>query len=123
MIEDHKIWNPPKVFISYSHDSPEHAQRVLVLSDRLRQDGIDSHIDQYEVSSSEGWPRWMLKRVKWANFVLVVCTATYNQRFTGEAPVGQGKGVKWEGAILTQELYDAEAQSTKFIPALTHEHK
>ena len=75
-----------------------------MLSDRLRQDGIDSHIDQYEVSPPEGWPRWMLKRVKWADLVLVVCTATYNQRLTGEAPVGQGKGVKWEGAILTQEL-------------------
>jgi len=107
-----------KVFISYSHDSPEHAERVLGLSDRLRQDGIDSHIDQYEVSPPEGWPRWMLKRVKWADFVLVACTATYNQRFTGEAPAGEGKGVKWEGAILTQELYDAEAQNTKFIPVV-----
>jgi hypothetical protein len=26
--------------------------------------------------------------------------------------------VKWEGAILTQELYDAEAQNTRFIPVL-----
>ena len=42
----------PKVFISYSHDSPEHAELVLALSDRLRQDGIDSHIDQYEMSTS-----------------------------------------------------------------------
>jgi formylglycine-generating enzyme required for sulfatase activity len=60
----------------------------------------------------------MLKMVKWASFVLVVCTATYNQRFTGEAPAGQGKGVKWEGAILTQELYDAEARNTRFIPVV-----
>ena len=66
----------PKVFISYSHDSPEHAGRVLELSDRLRQDGIDSHIDQYEVSPPEGWPRWMVNKVEWADFVLVVCTET-----------------------------------------------
>jgi hypothetical protein len=26
---------PPKVFISYSHDSTEHAERVLELSNRL----------------------------------------------------------------------------------------
>jgi hypothetical protein len=82
---------PKKVFISYSHDSPEHARRVLALSDRLREDGVDSHIDQYDVSPPEGWPRWMLKRVKWADFVLVVCTVTYNQRFTGEAPTGQAR--------------------------------
>jgi hypothetical protein len=108
----------PKVFISYSHDSPEHAGRVLGLSDRLRQDGIDCHIDQYEVSPPEGWPRWMVNKVEWADFVLVVCTETYQQRFKGKAPAGQGKGVKWEGSILTQELYDAEAQNTRFIPVV-----
>jgi hypothetical protein len=28
------------VFISYSHDSVEHRERVLALSERLRKDGI-----------------------------------------------------------------------------------
>ena len=32
----------PQVFISYSHDSPEHQRRVLELSERLRADGIDA---------------------------------------------------------------------------------
>jgi tetratricopeptide (TPR) repeat protein len=113
-----KRMEPLKVFISYSHDSPEHLERVLTLSDRLRQDGIDSHIDRYEVSPPEGWPRWMVNKVEWADFVLVVCTETYHQRFKGRAPIGQGKSVKWEGAILTQELYDAEAQNTRFVPIL-----
>lgn len=39
---------PPKVFISYSHDSPAHKGSVRRLSDRLRREGIDSVIDQYE---------------------------------------------------------------------------
>ena len=30
--------NSPKVFISYSHDSSEHKDQVLELSDRLRDD-------------------------------------------------------------------------------------
>ena len=72
---------------------------------------MDCHIDQYEVSPAEGWPRWMVNKVEWADFVLVICTETYHQRFKGKAPVGQGKGVKWEGAILTQELYDAASCS------------
>jgi hypothetical protein len=37
--------DPPKVLISCSHDSPEHRDRVLVLSKRLRKDGIDCTID------------------------------------------------------------------------------
>jgi hypothetical protein len=49
----------PKVFISYSHDSPEHAQCVLDLSNRLREWGVDCIIDQYEPFPPEGWPHWM----------------------------------------------------------------
>lgn len=107
---------PPKVFISYSHDSPEHSERVLALSDRLREDGIDCHIDQYEVFPPEGWPLWMENRIEWADFVLVVCTETYNLRFRGKAPSGEGKGVTWERAILTNKLYEAKAYNTRFIP-------
>src|ERR1017187_7998028 len=39
---------PPRVFISYSHDTPAHESTVLALSDRLRSDGIDTILDQYE---------------------------------------------------------------------------
>lgn len=66
----------PRVFISYSHDSPAHRDRVLMLADRLRTDGIDCDLDRYETSPAEGWPRWMAGRIAWADFVLVICTAT-----------------------------------------------
>jgi SEFIR domain len=46
--------DPPKVLISYSHDSPEHKDRVLVLSNRLRGEGIDCTIDQYLLVPPEG---------------------------------------------------------------------
>ena len=42
---------PLKVFISYSHDSDEHSERVLRLSDHLRGDGIDCNIDQSRLRS------------------------------------------------------------------------
>lgn len=106
----------PKVFISYSHDLQEHKDRVLHLSDRLRADGIDCNIDQYETSPPEGWPRWMVNKIEEADFVLVVCTETYERRFKGKEEAGKGLGVKWEGAVITQELYEAEAKNTNFIP-------
>ncbi|MDJ0799091.1 MAG: TIR domain-containing protein [Calothrix sp. MO_167.B12] len=109
---------PPKVFISYSHDSQEHKDRVLNLADRLRSDGIDCKIDQYEESPAQGWPRWMLNQLEWADFVLVVGTQLYNRRFRGEEEPGRGKGVTWEGAVISQELYDAQVNSTKFIPVI-----
>jgi YD repeat-containing protein len=108
----------PRVFISYSHDSLEHLDRVLVLSDRLRVDGIDCNIDQYEESPPEGWPRWMINQIADAKFVLVVCTENYERRFRGKEEEGKGRGVRWEGAIITQEIYEAEAKNTVFIPVL-----
>jgi formylglycine-generating enzyme required for sulfatase activity len=108
----------PKVFISYSHDSQEHLDRVLTLSDRLRGDGIDCHIDQYEVSPPEGWPNWMVNQIEDADFVLVVCTEPYERRFRGKEEPGKGLGARWEGAIITQEIYDDAARNTTFIPVL-----
>ena len=54
----------PTVFISYSHDSPEHEDRVLELSDRLREEGIAANIDQYQTAPPEGWQLWMEKEIK-----------------------------------------------------------
>jgi nitrogen fixation protein len=107
-----------RVFISYSHDSPEHMDRVLMLADRLRGDGIDCIIDQYEISPREGWPRWTMSQIEEARFVLVICTEIYNRRVKGKEETGKGLGAKWEGAIISQELYDSEANNDKFIPVL-----
>src|ERR1041385_1390041 len=92
----------PRVFISYSHDSAEHLARVRQLADRLRSDGVDCHIDQYEMSPREGWPTWMSSHIHDSSFVLVVATEPYFRRVTGKESLGIGKGAKWEGAIISQ---------------------
>ncbi len=51
---DPTMSSPPRVFISYSHDSEEQSARVLALAEQLRRDGIDARIDQFEASPSEG---------------------------------------------------------------------
>ncbi|HXX21851.1 MAG TPA: tetratricopeptide repeat protein [Terriglobia bacterium] len=107
-----------RVLISYSHDSAEHLDRVWGLCERLRNDGIDCRIDQHEVSPPEGWPRWCRNQVQESQFVLVVCTEKYKERYEGKAPAGEGKGAKWEGFIITLELYEAEGKNTKFIPVV-----
>ena len=55
---------PPRVFISYSHDSDEHAARVLDLANALRRDGIDVILDRYlHRGPEEGWPLWMDRNI------------------------------------------------------------
>jgi hypothetical protein len=110
--------NNIRVFISYSHDSQEHMDRVLALSDHLRSDGINCIIDQYETSPPEGWARWCDRQIEDAEFVLVVFTGTYEQRFRGTDLTEKGKGVKWEGLIITSQLYNSQGRNRKFIPIL-----
>jgi hypothetical protein len=114
--------NSPKVFISYSHDSETHKDRVFELSERLISDGVDSQIDQYEISPLGGWPRWTRNHIKDSDYVLVVCTEKYERRYEGTEDAGTGAGAKWEGAIITQQLYESEGGAHKFIPvAFTRE--
>ena len=109
---------PPRVFVSYSHDSASHQQRVLALADRLRADGIDAGIDRYHSAPPEGWPLWCERQIEAADFVLMVCTEGYHRRVSGEEAPGQGLGVVWEARIIRQLLYDSGAASGKFIPVL-----
>ncbi len=82
---------PPRVFISYSHDSPEHCARVLGLAQRLRDEGVDAAIDQYILGAPKpGWQRWTLDQLDWADSVLVVCTETYYRRFRGHEESDKG---------------------------------
>lgn len=105
-----------KVFISYAHESAELADEVLGLANYLRSKGIDAEIDQYEEAPPEGWPKWMMRQVQQAEFVLVVCSKLYSDRAndfsTGEA----GLGVKWETNLILQQLYGMSTGNTKFIP-------
>jgi hypothetical protein len=73
---------PPILFISYSHDSEQHREKVLALSERLRDDGFETRLDQYvNGTPQEKWPRWMMDRLDEATHVLVICTQTYYRRF------------------------------------------
>ncbi len=108
----------PRVFISYSHDSDLHAQRVLALADGLRDEGIDVRLDQYVAHPPEGWPQWAEQQLFQADFVLLVCTSTYRRRFDREETPGEGKGAVWEAMIARQLIYEADALNFRLIPVL-----
>lgn len=109
----------PKVFISYSWDSSEHIERILKLADRLRKEGVDCDIDQYshQTQLPEGWYQWMINRIQEVEFVLLICTQNYYDRFRGKGNNDVGRGVKWEGTIIIQDLY-TKTLNEKYIPVL-----
>jgi hypothetical protein len=107
---------PAKVFISYSHDSPEHTQAVLRLANRLRESGIDAVLDQYELPGGPdiGWPRWVETQIQSADAVLLVCSQGFERSVSEES----GRGVRWEGSLIFQELYSDPIAATRFIPVV-----
>ncbi|NDP48426.1 MAG: hypothetical protein GZ085_08575 [Sulfuriferula multivorans] len=58
------------------------------------------------------------KQIEQADYVLIVCSQLYLQRFRREDTEG-GRGVAFEGSIITQTLYDHYCCNTKFIPVVS----
>jgi hypothetical protein len=107
---------PKKVFISYTHENVDHNTRVRQLAARLHEEGFEVEIDVFRKDQADAWEFWMRRGIKRADFVLVVCTETYRKRFEHEEEHGKGAGAKWEGAIISQALYEAESRNRKFVP-------
>lgn len=111
---------PPRVFVSYSDDSAAHARRVLELAQWLRSHGVDAQIDQFEESPEEGWPRWIYRQIREAEFVLIIATPEYLRRCESDEPRvdATGSATKFGSHLTLQELHEAGGRNRKFVPVL-----
>ena len=103
------------VFISYSHDSDEHAERVRGLCASLSRDGCDCRLDVYK-DTDEDWPIWMTRQLLETGFVLCVVTETYARRFQDRELPDQGKGVGWEAGLIRRLLYQKKLHNNRIFP-------
>ena len=102
----------PKVFISYSHDSPEHKQWVLELSEKLRHKGVDAILDQWDLNPGDDRTSFMERGVKDSDRVLVICTDSYVRKANDR----EG-GVGYEQLIVTAQVAQ-NIRTDKFIPII-----
>ena len=102
----------PKVFISYSHDSPEHKQWVSELAAQLRRNGIDAILDQWDLGLGDDVTRFMERGIVDADRVLVICT----DKYVSKANADEG-GVGYERMIVNSELVQ-NLGTDKFIPII-----
>lgn len=105
----------PIVFISYSQDSLSFADQVLSFANKLRREGIDAILDQYEEAPSEGWPRWMENSINRADYVIVIGSKGYYDKIYGNVELGKGRGVKGEGNLIYQKLYMSDTMNTNIF--------
>jgi len=103
---------PPKVFISYSHDNPKHKKWVADLASKLVDKGIDITLDQWELSLGDDVPKFMQNALRASERVLVICTENYVRK----ANDGEG-GVGYEAMIVTAEII-RDLGTKKFIPVV-----
>ncbi|HEV7237958.1 MAG TPA: SEFIR domain-containing protein [Thermoanaerobaculia bacterium] len=108
-----------KVFISYSHDSAEHEERVLQFADALHLHGVDVEIDRYHQRPLQGWPAWCEEQLRpeASSHVLMICTQTYHDRVQNQVPADEGRGAFWEGRIINSYVYGAK-RNERFVPVL-----
>ena len=102
----------PKVFISYSHDSPEHKRWVSELATQLRHNGIDAILDQWDLRPGGDLTKFMEAGIRDADRVLVICTDSYVRK----ANENEG-GVGFERLIVTAQLVQ-DLGTDKFIPII-----
>lgn len=102
----------PNVFISYSWDNDTHREWVRNLSKRLRSDGANVTLDQWDLSPGDQMTRFMETAVIENDLVLIICTPRYKKK----SDLRSG-GVGYEGDIMTAEVLSTQ-NHRKFIPIL-----
>ena len=102
----------PSAFISYSWDDKAHKEWVADLATDLRNDGIETILDQWHAVPGDRLPEFMERQIRESTYVLVVCTPNY--RLKSDERKG---GVGYEGDIMTAEVHTS-SNHRKFIPIL-----
>ncbi len=90
---------PPRIFVSYSHDSAEHKSWVLEFATTLRNRGVDVVLDQWDLKPGDDLPHFMETELASCDYVIIVCSETY----VAKANAGEG-GVGYEKMIVTSSL-------------------
>jgi len=104
--------NPPRVFVSYSHDSAEHKKWVLDFATTLRNRGVDAIIDQWDLKPGDDLPHFMETQLSTADYVVMICS----KKYVDKANAGEG-GVGYEKMILTSNLL-SKIDNTKIVPVV-----
>ena len=104
----------PKVFISYSHDTPEHRRWVSELVTGLCDEGVGAIFDQWDLTLGQDLTKFTEEGIKDSDRVLVICTDSYVRK----ANEGEG-GVGYESMIVTRN-HVKDMGINKFIPIVRH---
>ncbi|MGW5745581.1 toll/interleukin-1 receptor domain-containing protein [Amycolatopsis sp. NPDC003861] len=114
---------PISVFVSYTHDSAEHKDQVLLFSEFLMRNGIDVTLDQWKLEARQDWYTWAIGSIENADYVIVVASTRYREVADGYASAGDNRGMQSEAALLREKLHsDRPTWTRKILPVLLPGH-
>lgn len=101
-----------RIFISFTHDTDIHKDRVYALADRLRGDGVNVIVDRdcLPGGPDESWQRWSEELAENADIILMVFNESYRKCWDGDQPTGIRRGATFETPIIRNRIYDAGAK-------------
>ncbi|MEA5367053.1 SEFIR domain-containing protein [Amycolatopsis sp., V23-08] len=110
----------PRVFVTYSHDTPEHKELVRRFATFLRGViGLDVHVDTWYDNVRRDWSLWAVEQLNEADFILVVASPDYKRRADGEAAADEGRGAQFETAIIRNNLTrDLRKETERVLPVI-----
>lgn len=104
---------PLSAFVCYAHDTLEHKANVRRFAELLMHEGIDVHIDQYDVGPRKDWGHWAAEQFSKWDFVLVMaspmCAAVGNGAKSERHP-----GLRAEFEIL-RSLYQRYGEWAQYV--------
>ena len=103
----------PRVFLSYSHEEPEHDRWVMDFGKLLRENGVDAYLDKWDLVAGQDTTYFMESQIRDSDFVILICTPVYAEK--SNIPRG---GVGYEKNIISAEMLQANDLRPKFIPVL-----
>jgi len=102
----------PRVFISYSWSSSDHATHILEIAERLVNDGVDVIFDRWHLKEGQDKFDFMERMVKDPQVKKVL---VFSDRVYAEKANARQGGVGTESQIISREVYENVGQK-KFIP-------
>lgn len=110
----------PRVFVTYSHDTPEHKKLVERFAAFLRTGiGLDVHLDAWYDNVRRDWSLWATEQLTKADFIVVVASPDYKRRADGTALPHEGRGAQFEAAIIRDNLTrDLRRETERVLPVV-----
>lgn len=104
---------PPRVFLSYSHESDSHQHWVRRLAEDLMKNGVETTLDQWHLHIGDDIGAFMEQSLTKATYIVLVCTETFAQKANNRS-----NGVGYEQAVFVGELLTNRELNPRFLPVL-----